>query len=137
MFTLDVTLAAIDSIVGHARRDAPNECCGLLLGQGMRVERAVATHNDAEAPRRRYRINAADHFALIRDVRGTDRQIVGSYHSHVHTRATPSPTDIAEAWPPPFIYLIVSLKDPARPDIRAYFIEEGKPLPLNVVTNHP
>jgi proteasome lid subunit RPN8/RPN11 len=130
--TLDVTQAAIDSIVGHARREAPSECCGLLVGKGTVIERAVATRNESESPGRRYLIAPGDHFDLMRELRGTGQEIVGAYHSHVHTAAVPSPTDVAEAWPPPFVYLIVSLKNPAQPDIRAHCIEGGKPLPLTV-----
>jgi proteasome lid subunit RPN8/RPN11 len=134
--TLDITPAAVDAIVAHARRDAPNECCGLLVGHGAMIDRAVATLNDAASPARRYRINPSDHFDLIRELRGTDRQIVGAYHSHVRTEAAPSATDLAEAWPAPFVYLIVSLKE-ARPVIRAYVIEEGTPLPLALATSGP
>jgi proteasome lid subunit RPN8/RPN11 len=134
--TLDITQAALDAIVSHARRDAPNECCGLLVGNGTTIDRAIATRNDAESPARRYRIDPSDHFGLIRELRGTDRQIVGAYHSHVRTDAAPSETDLAEAWPPPFVYLIVSLKE-ARPIVRAYVIEEGKPLLLALATSDP
>jgi proteasome lid subunit RPN8/RPN11 len=135
--SLDIARPVIDAIVAHARREAPSECCGLLVGQGTVVERAVATSNESDAPRRRYLIAPRDLFNLIRELRGSNRQIVGAYHSHVHTDAVPSPTDLAEAWPPPFVYVIVSLKDAARPDLRAFVIDEGKPLPLEIATSPP
>ncbi len=132
MPSLDISQAALDAIVAHARQEAPNECCGLLVGKGPVVEQAVATRNDAESPRTRYRVNPADHFAAIRRLRGTGRQIVGAYHSHPATEPAPSPTDLAEAWPAPFIYLIVSLKGQARPDARAYRMVDGNLIPVTL-----
>ena len=90
----------------------------------------------AETPLSRYRLDPVDHFAVIRELRGTDGQIIGAYHSHVRSAATPSPTDVAEAWPEPFFYVIVSLEDEMRPDVRAYVIQNGNVIPVPI-TNRP
>lgn len=130
-----ISQSALDDILAHARRDAPHECCGLLVGRGSEIERAVATRSESESPLTRYRIAPADHFAVIRALRGTDRQIVGAYHSHPSTHPAPSPTDTAEAWPAPFLYVIVSLKDEARPEIRAFEIADGNWFPVDLITD--
>lgn len=135
MRALTMTRAAVDSIVAHATSEAPRECCGLLVGKGDLVERAVATRNEDDSPLTRYRVDAADHFAVIRGLRGSDRAILGAYHSHPFTAATPSPTDLAEAWPAPFVYLIVSLRYQGRPDVRAFQVAEGKPIPVTLLLN--
>lgn len=134
MLSLDIPQTALDSIVAHARADAPRECCGLLVGTPGAVERAVATRNDAEAPLTRYRVHPADHFAVIRALRGSEQAVIGAYHSHPATDAAPSPTDTAEAWPAPFVYVIVSLKDEARPDVRAFGFADGKWVPVGLTT---
>ncbi len=134
MRVLNITGATIDSIVAHARREAPHECCGLLVGKGHVVDRVVATRNESESPRSRYRVNPADHFAVIRAVRGTDLAVIGAYHSHPASTAAPSPTDTADAWPIPFVYVIVSLTDEARPEIRAFALTDGKWLPVELAT---
>lgn len=134
MHALDITRATLDSIVEHARAEAPRECCGLLVGKEGAVERAVATRNDSEAPLTRYRVDPADHFAVIRALRGSEQAVVGAYHSHPATEAAPSPTDTAEAWPAPFVYVIVSLKDEVRPDVRAFGLVEGKWVPVDLTT---
>ena len=120
-------------MIDHARREAPRECCGLLVGAGCVVERAVPARNVAESPQTRYLIDPADQFSVIRDLRGSAREIVGAYHSHPASPAVASPTDLAEAWPPPFVYVIVSLQDATRPDVRACWMDNGKALPVAVM----
>ena len=119
---------ALDDIVDHARAEAPSECCGLLIG-GVRtgdavVEASVRTRNIRESATR-YQVDPAEHFAAIRQVRAEGREIVGAYHSHPRSAAVPSPTDIAEATYPDFVYLIVSLLDAGHPEVRGYRIAEG------------
>ena len=121
-------------MVGHARRDAPNECCGLLIGGPGFIERIVETRNTAENARARYLVDPRAHFAVIRELRGTAREIVGAYHSHVASPAVPSQADIERAWAQQFLYLIVSLMDEARPDVRAFRIAEGRGVPVNLAT---
>lgn len=64
------------------------------------------------------------HFALIRRLRGTDREIVGAYHSHPHSSATPSRSDISECWSPELVHVIVSLEG-VEPEVRAWSIVGG------------
>jgi proteasome lid subunit RPN8/RPN11 len=98
------------SVVGaHARREFPNECCGLLVGTSQSIDEAVPTRNEL-AHRSRYQIDPRAHIALNRRVRGTGRSVVGAYHSHPATPAEPSPRDLAEAQYPEFVWLIVSLE---------------------------
>ena len=102
--------AVVDAIVAHARRDYPNECCGVLLGQEAEAAEAVAVRNVAHDPRRRYELSPAEHIAQIKACRERSRtgapvEVVGVYHSHPHTQAEPSPTDVRDAWPN-FLYVI-------------------------------
>lgn len=129
----DVRIAsrAATAIVEHARRDAPNECCGLLVADATgAIVDAIATTNELASPTR-YRVAPAEHFDVIRALRGTDRTLAGAYHSHPTTPAIPSPTDLAEAWETEFLYVIVSLAE-ARPDVRAYRIAGGDFVPVNL-----
>lgn len=114
----------MDAIIAHAREAAPNECCGLLVGAGGRIDESVRTRNLEEGPTR-YQVDPAEHIALARALRGTPRQIVGTYHSHPSSEAVPSPSDVAEAFYPDFVYLIVSLVHPSSPEIRGYRIASG------------
>jgi proteasome lid subunit RPN8/RPN11 len=118
---VEVRRAALDVLLTHARQTLPEECCGLLVGSADRIDEAIPARN-AQASSTRYEIHPEDHFAAIRRARREGRAIVGAYHSHPATAAAPSPTDIAEARDDELLYVIVSLRDPERADVRAYRI---------------
>ena len=118
-----ISAAVLDAMVAHARDDAPDECCGLLVGTADRIDEAVRTPSLERSPNR-YQVDPAAHFAVIRRLRGTDRAIIGAYHSHPRSAAAPSPSDIREAYDSELVYVIVSLVR-AEPDVRAWRIREG------------
>ena len=101
-------------MVAHAHRDAPNECCGLLVGRVGEILEAVPTSNGASEPARRYEISPVDYFAQIHRCRrinerqGESFAVVGAYHSHPRGTPEPSVTDRAQAFRD-FIFVIVGL----------------------------
>ena len=119
-------------IVAHARQDAPDECCGLLIGPApppgadgpALIDEAVRAANLERGPAR-YRVDPAQHVALQKRLRGTGRIIAGAYHSHPRTDAVPSRSDLDEAFYPDFVYVIVSLKRPRGPVVRAWRIRDA------------
>jgi proteasome lid subunit RPN8/RPN11 len=129
---VEIRQNALNDIIAHAREEAPDECCGLLVGSDSRVDESVRTRN-LEASPTRYQIDPVQHVALMRRLRGGPSQIVGVYHSHPHTSPEPSPSDLAEAFYPDFIYLIVSLAGPT-PRIGGYQIQDGNFTVLPLVT---
>jgi proteasome lid subunit RPN8/RPN11 len=98
------------SIVAHARREAPRECCGLLIGRAGVVSHAVEMRNTA-ASRTRYRLDPREHIDVRRVLRAfrPPLDIVGVYHSHPDGSAEPSATDLAEALYAEWTYVIVGL----------------------------
>lgn len=115
--------AVLDTLIAHARRDAPQECCGLLIGSGTEVVEAHPARN-AEASQTRFTINPADHFVAIRKARAAGLEVVGAYHSHPATDAVPSARDLIDASDSAPVMLIVSLKA-AEPVVRAFRLEPG------------
>ena len=114
---------ALDVIVAHARREAPRECCGLLIGVEDLIEEAWPAANLREGEVA-FLVSPEDHFAAIRHARATGRLVIGAYHSHPRSPALPSATDIEEANDPGLLHVIVSLAtDPPR--VRAYRIQAG------------
>jgi proteasome lid subunit RPN8/RPN11 len=104
-----------EALVDHARRDYPNEACGLIIGTAAAAEggmplRFEATANRAASPYR-YEIDPADLYRLSVAADDADEVIWGIVHSHTHTPAVPSPTDIGLAFYPDALYLVVSLSD--------------------------
>ena len=119
--TVAIPRTVIAAMASHATREAPDECCGLLVGTPERIDESVPATNVRASPVR-FQVDPAEHFALQRRLRGTGRSIVGAYHSHVGSDAVPSPADVAESHYPEFVNLIVSLKDPGGAVVRAFRI---------------
>jgi proteasome lid subunit RPN8/RPN11 len=123
----------LEAIANHARREAPHECCGLLIGRDDRIERAEPVRNRAGDPQRRYEIDPSDFLAVVKRLRGTPSSVIGAYHSHPRTSAEPSESDRAEAFGP-FLYLIAGpVTADVPPAIRAYRWATGNFLPVGLV----
>ncbi len=101
-----------DAIVAHARRDHPDEACGVVAGPvgSDRPERFVPMHNAAATPYTLYEFASADLFELYRDLGDRGEEPVVIYHSHTHTEAFPSPTDSRLASEPGAHYVLVSTR---------------------------
>lgn len=115
-----------DAIVGHALDGRPNEVCGLFAGEPGDVVIARALYpcrNAAESPVV-YELDSRDLGKANWDALQRGLEIVGVYHSHTHTDAYPSPTDVAQAPDPDWHYVLVSLRD-TEPMVRSYRIVDG------------
>ena len=128
-----VRASVLGDIAAHARAAAPDECCGLLVGTGARIESAHAARNLRRSPTR-YLIDPADHFAAIRSGRKAGLAVVGAYHSHPASAASPSPRDEREATGSDFLYLIVSL---VTAQTRVFRLVDGRmeEVPLQVLAD--
>jgi [CysO sulfur-carrier protein]-S-L-cysteine hydrolase len=128
---VNIARSAVDDMLAHAREDAPNECCGLLVGTRQSIDRVIRARNSEASPTR-YRIDAEDHFAAIHSARADGLRVVGAYHSHPKTAALPSPSDIAEAaGGSDFVYVIVSLKGDDG-NLFAYRLKGGSVIPVSL-----
>jgi proteasome lid subunit RPN8/RPN11 len=105
----------IDDVTEHARAEAPNECCGLLVGTHAEIEEVVRARNALQSPTRFY-LDPADHFEAIRLARRTGRIVCGSYHSHPKGPSHPSATDAEQLDDPDMILIIVSLAAECDPE---------------------
>jgi proteasome lid subunit RPN8/RPN11 len=112
-------------MLAHAREDYPNECCGFLIGDGMSIDECVRVSNVDPRPAVRYAIDPAEHIAVVRRLRGTSQSIVGCYHSHPSGPPAPSPSDVAEAYYPEFVWVIVSAHGSHAGEIGAFRVRDG------------
>jgi proteasome lid subunit RPN8/RPN11 len=115
------------ALISHARREAPLECCGFLVGARGRVRFAMAMQNVDPRPRSRYRIDDRQHIQIRRWLRrlSPPLEIVGVYHSHPNGDARPSATDRAEALYPDWLFAIVSLAG-RHEDVAVFRITKGR-----------
>ena len=123
LFNLDKKYA--DEMIAHARAEAPNECCGILAGLNDRVIKLYRTTN-TEHSAYRYNIESREMLTIYKEIQENRWQLLGVYHSHTHTEAYPSPTDMKSIVLPGSIHFIISLSDPDQAIIRAFHIMKGK-----------
>ena len=124
---LEIAQSTYDEIVAHARRDHPDEACGVVTGPvgSGRPERFVPMLNAARSPTF-YEFDSADLLALYREMDDRDEEPVVIYHSHTATEAYPSRTDISLAQEPGAHYVLVSTREPDHTDVRSYRIVDGE-----------
>jgi len=113
-------------MVGHCITGLPDEACGLLAGDPAtgEVSRCYPTRNLA-ASAKLYTVDPKEHLHADRDAEAHGLELIGVFHSHTHTDAYPSPTDVAQAPDPGWHYVLVSLRD-THPVVRSYGIVEGE-----------
>lgn len=123
--TVRVSAEVIDACFALALAEYPLEACGLLAGPVAHphITRLYPCRN-AEASARIYTVDPRDHLRAERDAEDRGLEIRGVVHSHTHTEAYPSPTDVAAAPDPGWHYWIVTLKREA-PEIRGFRIVNG------------
>lgn len=129
MLTIDQ--ATYDAIIAHARRDHPDEACGVVAGP---IDSDVPTRfipmlNAAMSPTF-YEFDSGDLLKLYREMDDNDEEPVVIYHSHTATEAYPSRTDINLAGEPGAHYVLVSTRDGAHEsgpvDFKSYRIVDGE-----------
>jgi proteasome lid subunit RPN8/RPN11 len=136
-----------EAIVAQARAEYPNEACGLIIGEGAAADggRAlsyVPTRNKAASPYR-YEIDPADLYRLTIETDDAGQVFWGIVHSHTHSPAVPSPTDIGLAFYPDALFVLVSLSedeaDPVtgEPSVRAWRIVDRQVFEVEVEVGLP
>ena len=128
---LTISQATYDAIVAHARRDHPDEACGIVAGpEGTdRPERVVEMVNAAGSPTF-YEFDSTELLQLYKEMWANDEEPVVIYHSHTATEAYPSRTDIGLASEPGAHYVLVSTREHGNNDgpveFRSYRIADGE-----------
>jgi [CysO sulfur-carrier protein]-S-L-cysteine hydrolase len=123
--------ATYDAIVAHAKRDHPDEACGIVAGpEGSdRPTRFVPMVNAAGSPTF-YEFDSTELLALYKQMWANDEEPVVVYHSHTATEAYPSRTDIGLASEPGAHYVLVSTREHGNSDgpveFRSFRIVDGE-----------
>jgi [CysO sulfur-carrier protein]-S-L-cysteine hydrolase len=121
---LTLHLSQRDAMLAACIRALPNEGCGLLLGtaEGL-VHEVIASPNIADSAK----VYEIEPKVLLRASRRADAEgleMIGVFHSHTHSEAYPSPTDVLQAPDPTWHYVLISLQDsPA--DLQSFRIIDG------------
>ena len=114
---------AYGEMIAHCWDGLPLEACGLLGGHEPEATVCYPTANVAESARV-YTVEPRGMLRADRDAEGRGMAVLGVFHSHTHTSAYPSPTDVAQAPDPDWHYVLVSLAE-GLPVVRSYRIVDG------------
>ena len=129
-------------LIAHAREGDPDEVCGILAGRDGEVKHVFRVRNIADEVKpeagvfrdrvtqtptggRRpvhYYMDPLDQLRVYREIDDLELDVLGYYHSHTHTEARPSPTDVRLAHDPSALWVLVGLENPSEPQIRAWRI---------------
>ena len=110
--TLQISKLLVDKIVSHARQDHPDEACGVIAGPigSDSPQRFIPMVNAARSPNF-YEFDSSDLLKLYREMDANGEDPIVIYHSHTHTEAFPSRTDISYASEPGAHYVLVSTRE--------------------------
>jgi proteasome lid subunit RPN8/RPN11 len=134
---LTIDAAAVEAIVAHARRDHPDEACGIVAGAagdnaggaagpaGAGVATRHIPMQNAARSMTFYEFDSQEYLRVWRELDDRDEELVVIYHSHTATEAYPSRTDVSFAGWPEAHYVLVSTRDPDTAEIRSFRIVDG------------
>jgi len=120
----------VSQMVEHAKREAPEEACGILAGEGKRVRKIFECKNVDESPFYAYTISPGELLEKIDEIEAGGLEVIGFYHSHPMGMERPSAVDVSRATWPGHSYVIVSLSGGVKisswvwDEVKGRFIEE-------------
>lgn len=126
---LTIPRAFTDEMIAHSLQEDPNECCGILAGRNDIVAKLYRITNATPSPYR-YVMEPQEMLNAMRDADANGWDVIAFYHSHTHSPARPSPTDVRMAQQSGWLgddvyYILVSLEHKANPCIGAFRILEN------------
>ena len=121
---IEIAKEFISEMIEHSRLENPNECCGILAGTAGQVTKLYRIQNSTPSPYR-YVMDPEEQLKAMKDADERSLDLMAFYHSHTHSPAYPSDTDVRMAtesgWVD-FCYVLVSLEDSLNPDVRFFDI---------------
>jgi proteasome lid subunit RPN8/RPN11 len=139
---IELSRELYEQMVSHALNGYPNEACGVVAGSDGKAVHVYPMRNAEESPVV-YRFDEREQLRVFDEIEDQGWELLAFFHSHTHTEAYPSPTDLAQAhWRDPFTgdqvaaypgtrYLILSLQH-GEPELRAFRFEGGAPVEEDV-----
>ena len=114
-----------EDMIAHCRSAYPKEACGLLAGRDGVVEQVYLMTNVEDSPIG-YSMDPKEQLQVMKAMRERRQEMLAIYHSHTASAAYPSPVDVRLAVYPEVSYVLVSLKEQARPEIKSYQIQDRR-----------
>ena len=122
---LELDRGFFDEMVEHGLAGFPNEACGLLAGKEGRPVKFFAMSNQDASPVS-YRLDPTEQLRVFTELEDEGWDLLGIFHTHTHSEAYPSETDLKQAFYPEATYLVMSLSDRANPVLRGFTMQDGE-----------
>ena len=121
---LELPQEMVDRVVAHARRDHPDECCGVIAGVDGAATRLFEMSNAERSPTG-FVFDSAEWLRVYREIDDADEEPLAVYHSHTATEAYPSRTDVRWSATAGFPHwLLVSTRSPEL-ELRSFTTVDG------------
>ena len=121
---MEIPADIFEQMVAQAKAQAPVEACGILAGRDNRVEKFYEMTN-VDNSSDHFMMEPKEQFAVAKNIRAAGLEPLAIYHSHPATPARPSAEDIRLAFMPDVTHVILSMQEPAKPEVKAFKIEDG------------
>lgn len=123
--SVTITETAYQSILAQARKDAPVESCGYLLGPDKETATENFSMTNIDHSEEHFCFDPKEQFAAVKYARKNGLKIVGNWHSHPASPSRPSEEDKRLAYDPNILYFILSLVA-EQPVLNAFRIVDGE-----------
>jgi len=122
--SVKIPLKITQKILEHAQRFPETEVCGLMGAENDNVVSCYPITNTHQHPETRFSLDSKEHIAAFKTMREHGETLFAIYHSHPHSAAEPSLTDIQLANYPDALSLIISLNTKGVLELRAFKINQ-------------
>jgi [CysO sulfur-carrier protein]-S-L-cysteine hydrolase len=112
-------------ILDQGLQEFPNESCGLIAAESGGPIKVFPMRN-ADASPATYRLDGKEQLRIFQEMDDRGWELWAIYHSHTHSEAYPSDTDVRLAFYPDARYILLSLADRKEPVIRSFWIVDDE-----------
>jgi proteasome lid subunit RPN8/RPN11 len=130
--TLNLKQSFYNQLIDHLQDEYPLEGCGILAGKAGEIIHLYPIANKLNSLTA-YEMDPQQQLAAMLEIEDNDWEMTAVYHSHPQGPQTPSATDIAQAYYPDVIQIIVSLQERTRPIMRGFLIDNGRVAEIDIV----
>lgn len=132
METIPIPRFIVNQLFIEAQSNTKEEVCGLVSRKNGRPFRVYPIKNIAKEKNRLFEMEPAQQIAAMKCMRDNQEELFAIYHSHPRGPAEPSAIDIEQASYPDALYLIISLNDKTRTDMRGFYLQGGQAESVNL-----
>lgn len=109
----------VNEIIEQGKKEAPIEACGYLAGRDETVLKHYPMTN-IDKSEDHFSLDPKEQFKILKEARNEGLKIIGIYHTHPVSPASPSEEDSRLAYDPDISYVIVSLLNDNKESIKSF-----------------